>query len=208
MGFTRFVEVGRVVVINYGPEAGKLATVVNMIDTKRVLIDGPQKHTGVHRQILNLKRMALTDIVVEGLERDADAKTLTAAFEAQDIMGKWTATTWAKKIKARKVIFPHTRANTHDTAAHDTSAFVQEQEHRAAGRSDDYDHQHRGGVVEWGDSDINAHTHRPAAQPPLASMLRLLSAFCWLLLMPMLLLMPTLLWIPPLRPLTTYYITR
>ena len=109
MGFTRFVEVGRVVVINYGPEAGKLATVVNMIDTKRVLIDGPQKHTGVRRQILNLKRMALTDIVVEGLERDADAKTLTAAFEAQDIMGKWTATTWAKKIKARKVIFQHTR---------------------------------------------------------------------------------------------------
>jgi len=102
MGFTRFVEVGRVVVVNYGPDAGKLATVVNMVDTKRVLVDGPQGATGVHRQILNLKRIALTDIVVEGLERDCDGKTLAAAFEEQGIMDKWNATTWAKKLKMRK----------------------------------------------------------------------------------------------------------
>jgi ribosomal protein L14E/L6E/L27E len=194
-----------VVVINYGPEAGKLATVVNMIDTKRVLIDGPQKHTGVHRQILNLKRMALTDIVVEGLERDADAKTLTAAFEAQDIMGKWTATTWAKKIKARKVIFPHTRHSGTRHSGIRTKA-------GAARCSGDYGHQHRGGVVEGGDSDINARTHRPAAQPLIASMLRLQSTPCWLLLIPMLLmpflLRPMLLLMPPPRPLTSYYITR
>ena len=31
-GFKRFVEVGRVVLINYGPEAGKLATVIDIVD--------------------------------------------------------------------------------------------------------------------------------------------------------------------------------
>ncbi len=34
--FTRFVEVGRVVLINYGPDAGKLATVIDIVDSKRV----------------------------------------------------------------------------------------------------------------------------------------------------------------------------
>ena len=34
--FTRFVEVGRVVLINYGPDAGKLATIIDVVDAKRV----------------------------------------------------------------------------------------------------------------------------------------------------------------------------
>ena len=32
MGFNRYVEVGRVVMINHGPEAGKLATVIDIVD--------------------------------------------------------------------------------------------------------------------------------------------------------------------------------
>jgi len=34
--FTRFVEVGRVVLINYGPDNGKLATIIDVVDAKRV----------------------------------------------------------------------------------------------------------------------------------------------------------------------------
>ncbi len=34
--FTRFVEIGRVVLINYGPDAGKLATIIDVVDAKRV----------------------------------------------------------------------------------------------------------------------------------------------------------------------------
>ena len=36
--FTRFVEVGRVAYINYGPDFGKLCTIVDIIDGKRVFI--------------------------------------------------------------------------------------------------------------------------------------------------------------------------
>ena len=50
--FTRFVEVGRVAYVSYGPEFGKLCTIVDIIDGKRVicicydltmqvLVDGP-----------------------------------------------------------------------------------------------------------------------------------------------------------------------
>jgi large subunit ribosomal protein L14e len=34
--FTRFVEVGRVALINYGENTGKLVTVIDVVDTKRV----------------------------------------------------------------------------------------------------------------------------------------------------------------------------
>lgn len=61
--FTRFVEVGRVAYINYGPDFGKLCTIVDIIDGKRVfvhqvcsndqvLIDGPT--TGVKRQQISV----------------------------------------------------------------------------------------------------------------------------------------------------------
>ena len=36
--FTRFVEVGRIVLINYGPDAGKIATIIDVVDSKRVII--------------------------------------------------------------------------------------------------------------------------------------------------------------------------
>ena len=34
--YTRFAEVGRVVLIGYGPEAGKLATIVDIVDQNKV----------------------------------------------------------------------------------------------------------------------------------------------------------------------------
>ena len=34
--FTRYVELGRIVLIQYGPDAGKLATIVDVVDANRV----------------------------------------------------------------------------------------------------------------------------------------------------------------------------
>jgi large subunit ribosomal protein L14e len=64
MPYKRFVEIGRVVLISYGPDTGKLCTIVNVLDHNRVLVDGPEPITGVHRHELNIKRIMLTDIVV------------------------------------------------------------------------------------------------------------------------------------------------
>ena len=77
MGFTRFVEVGRVVLINYGPDSGKLATIIDIVDQNKCLVDGPE--TGVARQVIPYKRIALTDFTVK-VQRNARAKTLKAAW--------------------------------------------------------------------------------------------------------------------------------
>ena len=37
--FTRFVEIGRVVLVNYGPDCGKLATVIDVVDGNKVRCD-------------------------------------------------------------------------------------------------------------------------------------------------------------------------
>lgn len=75
------MEVGRVVLINYGPDAGKLATIIDVVDAKRVLIDGPQSITGIHRQVYPLKRLSLTDIVISKLPRNATQKNIVKAWK-------------------------------------------------------------------------------------------------------------------------------
>ena len=52
MPFKKFVEIGRVAVLNGdGPNKGKIAAIVNVIDQNRVLVDGPT--SGVLRQVSN-----------------------------------------------------------------------------------------------------------------------------------------------------------
>ncbi|CAK9075751.1 60S ribosomal protein L14-2 [Durusdinium trenchii] len=101
MVFNKFVEVGRVVLINYGPEKGKLATVINIVDGNRVLVDGPYTETGVRRQVINLKRVTLTDITLNvGLQ--STEKKLKAAFKAEDVASKFAESALAKKLALQK----------------------------------------------------------------------------------------------------------
>ena len=99
--FKRFVEVGRVVLINYGPDAGKLATIIDIVDQNKCLIDGPADITGVSRQVIPFKRVALTDFVVK-IQMNAREKTLNKAWAEADVMAKWEASSWAKKLASRK----------------------------------------------------------------------------------------------------------
>lgn len=62
MVYTRFVETGRVVLINTGALSGKLAVIVEIINVNRVLIEGPT--TGVRRQEISLRRVYLTDLTI------------------------------------------------------------------------------------------------------------------------------------------------
>ena len=61
MVFKRYVEVGRVVLVSFGPDEGKLATIVDIIDQNKCLIDGPLGINGVGRKVVSYKRLALTD---------------------------------------------------------------------------------------------------------------------------------------------------
>jgi large subunit ribosomal protein L14e len=101
MPFKRHMEVGRVVYINYGPEAGKLATVIDIVDQNKCLIDGPADLTGVPRQVISYTRIALTDFVVK-VQRNARQKSLNKAWEEGDVLAKWEASSWAKKLANKK----------------------------------------------------------------------------------------------------------
>ncbi|KAL2911550.1 hypothetical protein HK105_208994 [Polyrhizophydium stewartii] len=101
MSFARLVEVGRVVNITFGPDAGKLAVIVEIIDHGRVLVDGPT--TGVKRQALPFKRLALTDIVLKAIPRGVGTAPLKVAIEKQDLNALWAKTSWAKKIAKRAI---------------------------------------------------------------------------------------------------------
>ncbi|PVG02102.1 putative RPL14B-ribosomal protein [Serendipita vermifera] len=93
--FRKFVEVGRVVLIKDGPYSGKTATIVEIIDHNRALVDGPT--TGVPRQSLPYKHLVLTSFVVPKLPRAAGTPTVKKHIEKCDVDSKWAATSWAKK---------------------------------------------------------------------------------------------------------------
>jgi large subunit ribosomal protein L14e len=82
--------------MTYGPDAGKLATIVEIIDHGRVLVDGPT--TGVERQAVSLKRATLTPILLEKIPRGIKSMSLAKKVQAQDLAGKWNKTAWAKKM--------------------------------------------------------------------------------------------------------------
>merc|ERR1719423_526304 len=63
MVFKRFVEIGRVAYVSFGPHEGKLVAIVDVIDQNRALVEGPC--TGVKRQSMPFKCMQLTDYVIK-----------------------------------------------------------------------------------------------------------------------------------------------
>merc|ERR1711924_315926 len=94
------------VLINYGPDANKLAVICDVVDQNRCVVYGPA--SGVARQIIGYKRLSLTDVKID-LGRGARAGTVQKAWEKEDVEGKWAATSWGKKLAARK-----TKATSND----------------------------------------------------------------------------------------------
>merc|ERR1712232_1232100 len=80
---------------------GKVCTIVDIVDQKRVVVDGPEKLTGVRRHMMPVKRLSLTDFKAT-MPRGAREKTLAAALEKDGVMGQWEASPWAKKLKAKE----------------------------------------------------------------------------------------------------------
>lgn len=91
MGYNKFVQVGRVARINYGPQEGQLATIVDIVSDKRVLVDGE----GIARQVIPVARLQLTRQVVKvgrgartGAVRKIIAKEQVAQKFAQSTLGR------------------------------------------------------------------------------------------------------------------------
>ncbi|KAK5991056.1 Large ribosomal subunit protein eL14A [Cladobotryum mycophilum] len=106
----RLVEVGRVVLINgEHPYTGRLAAIVEIIDHKRVLIEGPSSDPKlkVPRQALPLNKALLSHLIVDGLNRGSRHGALVKEWEKAEIDAKWKASNWAKKrdqLQRRKAL--------------------------------------------------------------------------------------------------------
>lgn len=66
----------------------------------QLLVDGPENLTGVRRQVINIKWIALTDLKVK-VARNARQKTLNKEWAAAGIQEKWAASAWAKKLATK-----------------------------------------------------------------------------------------------------------
>ncbi|CAN6545317.1 unnamed protein product [Malus baccata var. baccata] len=97
MPFKRYVEIGRVALVNYGKDYGKLVVIVDVIDQNRALVDAPD----MVRTQLNFKRLSLTDIKID-IKRVPNKKTLIAAMEAADVKNKWEKSSWGRKLIVQK----------------------------------------------------------------------------------------------------------
>ncbi|CAA6662497.1 unnamed protein product [Spirodela intermedia] len=101
MVFKRYVEIGRVALVNYGKDYGRLVVIVDVVDQNRVLVDYPD----IVRGQMNLKRLQLTDLKIE-IPRVPKKKTLAAALEEAEQVGK--------QLLGRKLIVQKRRAALND----------------------------------------------------------------------------------------------
>merc|ERR1712187_543081 len=99
MPFKKFVEIGRVAVLQDGPCKGKIAAIVDVIDQNRVLIDGPCSE--VPRQEYPIKNLHLTALKAK-FPFSARSRVVSKAWKSEDISGKWAASSWAKRMEAAK----------------------------------------------------------------------------------------------------------
>eukprot|EP01091_Cochliopodium_minus_P004301 TRINITY_DN1419_c1_g1_i1.p1 TRINITY_DN1419_c1_g1~~TRINITY_DN1419_c1_g1_i1.p1 ORF type:complete len:378 (-),score=120.87 TRINITY_DN1419_c1_g1_i1:68-1201(-) len=97
--FTRFVEIGRVVLITYGEYDGKIAAILDVVDANSVVVAGPT--SGVPRHVISLKRVQLTDIIVP-FRRNPRASTLAKAWNTTRVQEQWENSSWGKKLDSRK----------------------------------------------------------------------------------------------------------
>ncbi|KAF2465840.1 NAC-domain-containing protein [Lindgomyces ingoldianus] len=93
----RLVEVGRVVLFGSGPYEGRLATIVEIIDHKRVLVDGPSKDATVPRHAASLSSLSLTPIVIPKLPRATGNGVVRKLWESEKVDEQFAESTWAKK---------------------------------------------------------------------------------------------------------------
>ncbi|CAE8610719.1 unnamed protein product [Polarella glacialis] len=106
--FTRFVQAGRLALITFGPCAGKMCTIVDIVNQKNVVVDGPESVTGVKRHMMPVKRLSLTDFRIV-VRRGCREKTLKKALAKDETMKKWSESAWAKKLSSKA-----TRQNMND----------------------------------------------------------------------------------------------
>merc|ERR1719474_130857 len=89
----KYVEVGRVVHVTSGPNAGGIGCIVDIIDAKRFLVDGPK----MTRSEVKLKDMFLTRILLK-IEKALPHKSLLAIWKKFLVDERYQRTVHAQRL--------------------------------------------------------------------------------------------------------------
>ncbi|GKT25485.1 Ribosomal protein L14 like protein [Aduncisulcus paluster] len=93
MVFQRFVQIGRLSLINFGKQQGKVVVILDIVDKNRVIVEGP----GVPRRVLSVKRITLTPHVVS-IPRGVRSGLLLKKLEEQKTVELFQQSSWGKKL--------------------------------------------------------------------------------------------------------------
>lgn len=94
------VNIGRVVLVNYGPLSGKLAVIVDLVNASRVVIDGPG--LGVKRTVISNKRISLTPFSLSNVAAQISGKDLEQAITAFNLRERFDRSGLGSKIKKQE----------------------------------------------------------------------------------------------------------
>lgn len=97
-----YFEIGRVCLINFGEDAGKVCVILDFVDSTRALVDGPKSQTGVRRQTIPFTRLSIVPIKIK-IIRACRSIHLEKAFIANKVAEKFAKLPWAKKIARSKI---------------------------------------------------------------------------------------------------------
>ena len=81
------LELGRVVYVNYGPDAGRIGVVVDIINANRVIVDGPS--LGVTRKAISVKRLELTKFKVPEVSTTDSTGSLKKKIDEFNLLKKF-----------------------------------------------------------------------------------------------------------------------
>ena len=93
--------------MNFGKDFGKVVVIVDIADSRRVLVEGPTN--AFPRVLYPLKRLTLTSLRVKDVLKGARSGTVKKLAEAYKLKEKWEASSPAKKMALRAK-----RANLND----------------------------------------------------------------------------------------------
>merc|ERR1712212_692275 len=92
----KYVEVGRVVHVTTGPHAGGIGSIVDIIDAKRLLVDGPR----MPRCEVKLKDMFLTRILLK-IEKAISHKSLLSEWSKSLVDERYKKTVHAQRLEKK-----------------------------------------------------------------------------------------------------------
>uniref|UniRef100_A0A6G3MKK5 Large ribosomal subunit protein eL14 n=1 Tax=Henneguya salminicola TaxID=69463 RepID=A0A6G3MKK5_HENSL len=95
----KLVECGRCVYIESGKHRGKIAFIVNPIDEKTLVIDGPS--TLVPRHVTHLNLLKLSKIVIP-ISHTSTSKQILKVLDETKAVEKWNSSNFAIKVHARE----------------------------------------------------------------------------------------------------------